>query len=132
MGSAPANAWTISLDALRRICPSEVSDCERIFSEHGYDWGSFALALEKDDFENVNDEILCEPWESLQAAFKTATAVGDFALELEIGYYSADDGDRYDDLEEGVYFTVEGVTMLTPAGQKFQADLQEKSWTVYG
>lgn len=133
MGYAPAHAWTISPDALRRICPSEVGTCERIFDDHGYDWDRFALALDKNDFEDVDDSaVLCGPWEVLQAAFQTATAVGDSALELGIGYYSADEGDRYDDLEEGVYFRVEGVTMPTPAGEKFKEDLQEKSWTVFG
>jgi hypothetical protein len=133
MGHAPAHAWTISLDGLRRICPSEAAACEKVFDEHGYDWDSFALALDKDDFEDVDDpEVLAGHWEALQAAFKIATTVGQSALELGIGHYSAEDGDRYDNLEEGAYFTVEGVTMLTPAGEKFREDLQEESWTVFG
>jgi hypothetical protein len=51
---------------------------------------------------------------------------------LGIGYYSSDDGDRYDDLENGCYFSVEGVTQFTPAGKKFKERLAEKSWTIFG
>jgi hypothetical protein len=53
-------------------------------------------------------------------------------LELAIGHYSDDDGDRYDDLIHGHYFIVEKVTQLTPAGEKFKEYLSEKSWTVFG
>ncbi len=133
MGAAPAHAWTISLDDLRCICPKEVVACERVFEEHGYDWNSFALALDTDHFEGVADpKMLREPWESLRAEFKIATTVGGFALALGIGHYCAEDGDRYDDLEEGAYFTVDGVTMFTPAAEKFKDFLKEKSWTVFG
>ena len=128
MGAAPAHAWTISLDSLRRICPNDVAACEKVFAEHGYDWNSFALALDKNDLGDVDDtETLCGPWESLQAAFKTATAVGASALELGIGYYNAEDGDLYDELDEGAYFTVEGVTMLTPAGEKLRNTSKRKA-----
>ncbi len=129
MGSAPCHAWTISLDGLKAICPKEVELCEAALEALDDDWNSFALAMEQ---EEQLDDATDDAWEKLQAAFKEATRVGNSCLELGIGYYSADDGDRYDDLEPGYYFTVDNMTQLTPAGEKFKAYMEEKSWTVFG
>jgi hypothetical protein len=131
MGTAPCHAWTISLDKLKTICPNEVAAIEFAFNDRGSNWDSFALEMEqeigKEDFKSLHVK-----WEMLQKAFEIATKVGESHLELAIGYYNDDDGDRYDDLEQGCYFTVEGVTQLTPAGEKFKECLQEQSWTVFG
>lgn len=128
MGSIPCHAWTISLDGLKAICPQEVEACEAALAAMGQDWDAFALSMTSD--EDV--EPMEEPWEQLQATFRKATRVGECCLELDIGHYSSDDGDRYDDLEDGCYFTVEGMTQLSPAGKRFKDHLEERSWTVYG
>lgn len=131
MGSIPCHAWTIGLDGLKAICPHEVEACETILEALGHSWDSFALAVEKEESLD-EDEQVENAWEKLQAAFSKATNVGQSHLELGIGHYSTDDGDRYDDLEQGCYFTVDNVTQFTPAGEKFNAHLEEKSWTVFG
>ncbi len=130
MGSAPCHAWTISLDGLKAICPEEVKACETVLEQSGCDWDSFALAVEQEELDDHSEII--NAWEKLQAAFSKATKVGKSHLELGIGHYASDDGDRYDDLEQGCYFTVDNVTQFTSAGKKFHAHLEERSWTVFG
>ncbi len=136
MGSAPCNAWIITLDGLKAICPQEVEACEAAFKAQDCDWDAFALGMEKEQFddlpEDTDPEAMIEAWERLQIAFKRNTKVGKSHLELGIGHYSSDDGDRYDEMEQGCYFTADGVTQLTPAGKKFRAHLELKSWTVFG
>jgi hypothetical protein len=136
MGTAPCHAWTISLDGLKAICPQEVEACEAAFKTLGCDWDSFALGMEQEQFddlpENADAEEMVRAWERLQAAFKKKTTVGKSQLELGIGHYSSDDGDRYDEIEQGCYFTVDDVTQFTPAGEKFRDHLEQKSWTVFG
>jgi hypothetical protein len=131
MGAAPCHAWTITLDGLKAICPQEVEACENAFKDHGLDWNSFALKNEQGIWKEDPKDLL-KQWEALQKAFEMATKVGESHLELGIGYYNDDDGDRYDDLEQGCYFTIENVTQLTPAGEKFKEYLEENSWTVFG
>jgi hypothetical protein len=136
MGSIPCNAWTITLAGLKAICPGEVEACEMAFQRHGYNWDSFARAMHHEEFDDIPDDAdpqdMVNAWETLQAAFKKVTAVGASCLELGIGHYCRDDGDRYDELEEGCYFTVDGVVQLTPAGERFKEHLEVKSWTVFG
>jgi len=129
MGTAPCHAWTISLDVLKKICPTEVDACETVFNALGIDWAAFALGMTNDDHTAEN---MVTAWEGLQDAFKEKTEVGTSNLELGIGHYSRDDGDRYDDLEDGCYFTVDNVTQFSPAGEKFREQLENKSWTVFG
>ena len=136
MGTAPCHAWTISLDGLRAICPKQVEACEIVFNALDCDWDAFALGMEQEQFddlpENANPENMVKAWERLQSAFKNKTTVGKSCLEVSIGHYSSDDGDRYDEMGEGCYFTVDDVTQFTPAGEKFRVHLEEKSWTVFG
>jgi len=130
-GTVPCHAWTITLDGLKAICPKEVQTCETAFKDKGFDWDSFALEM-KQEIGKGEFNYLLKKWEQLQKVFEIATKVGESHLELGIGYYSDDDGDLYDDLEHGCYFTVDDVTQLTPAGEKFKEYLKEKSWTVFG
>jgi len=136
MGSAPCHAWTISLDGLKVICPQEVEVCEAAFKALSCDWDKFALGMAQEQFEDLPEtadpETMVNLWEGLQAAFKRKTTVGKSHLELGIGHYSSDDGDRYDEIEQGCYFTVDDVTQFTPAGEKFRVHLEQKSWTVFG
>lgn len=131
MGSIPCHAYTISLDNLRAFCPDEVAECETLFGPAGETWDTFARSAEFDEYSEAAPIMVA--WKALQAAFArmSQTTVSSH-LELGIGYYSEDDGDRYDDLEPGVYFSVDGMTQLTPAGKQFKDVVKEQSWTVYG
>jgi hypothetical protein len=130
MGSAPCHAWTISLDGLKAICPKEVKAFETVLKQHDSNWDSFALAIDQEELDDHSE--LANAWINLQRAFAKATKVGKSHLELGIGHYSSDNGDQYDDLEQGCYLTVDNVTQLTAAGKKFSAQLEQKSWTVFG
>ncbi len=133
MGSVPCHAWTISLDGLKAICPKEVKAFETVLEQCGDDWDSFALGMEQVQFDDdAESEEMVNAWKKLQAAFSRATKVGTSHLELGIGHYSSDDGDRYDDLEQGCYFSVDNVTQFTPAGEKSTPTFEERSWTVFG
>ena len=81
--------------------------------------------------EDADPEKMVKAWGKLRAAFKRNTKVGKSHLELGIGHYSSDDGDRYDEIGQGCYFTVDDVIQFTPAGEKFRVHLEEKSWTVF-
>lgn len=133
MGTAACTGWIISLDAIRELCPNEVKGCEDTFvscsnDECEMDWNSFANDLEMEAAEG-NPLLM---WEILQKAFAETTKTGDRHLELNIGYYYDDEGDRYDELEGGAYFYVDGMTQLTSAGERFKDKIEKKSWTVYG
>ncbi len=135
MGTAPNHAWIISMDGLKTICPQEVKACDTALKALDCDWDKFALGMEKEDFDlpdGTDPENMVKAWEKLQAAFKMNTTVGKSHLELGIGHYSGDDGDRYDEIGQGCYFTVDNVTQFTPASEKFRVHLEEKSWTVFG
>jgi hypothetical protein len=130
MGSVPCHAWTISLDRLKAICPKGVKAFETVLEQHDSNWDSFALEVNQEELDDHSK--LAQAWSKLQTAFSKATKVGKSYLELDIGHYSSDDGDQYDDLEQGCYFTVDNVTQLTAAGKKFSAHLEQKNWTVFG
>ena len=73
-------------------------------------------------FQAYEDQAVQEisaAFEALQAAFAKATAVGTSHLDLAIGYHGEDDGDRYDDVR-GVFWAVDGMQQLSPAGEKFK------------
>lgn len=128
MGQSPCHAWIISLEGLKAICPKAVEVFEADLTELGFTWDSFAQDCE---MEEAPDYLLAQ-WEVLQKTFAAATIVDNSHLELGISFYDREKGDLYDELESGCYFTVEGVTQFTDAGQKFKEHLQEQSWTVFG
>ena len=68
MGSAPCHAWTISLNGLKAICPEEVKACEAVLEQCGYDWDSFALAMEQEQFDDAfrNGQCLGEAANGVQ------------------------------------------------------------------
>ena len=135
MGSAPAHAWVISKDNLRALLPAYVA-FEALLSLHDKTVDDYALSISKDelleDVSEEDNEAIDKAWGEVEAAFKTATTVGESSLELDIGYYNREEGDLYDDLEDGAYFTVDNVLDFTPAGNKFKDKLENASWTIYG
>ena len=131
MGSAPCHAWTISLDGLKAICPEEVKACEAMLEQSGYDWDSFALAVEQEQFDDAdseNGQCLGEAASGIQQGdqgWQVPSGIGHRPLlqrrRRPIRRFGA-----------GCYFTVDNVTQFTAAGEKFHAHLEEKSWTVFG
>jgi len=135
MGTAPAHAWVISLETLRGMLPVQVKGVEDSFLTVELDWDEFARAIDHDltlSFDNEKATVVLAAWEQLQAAFAHATMTGSAGLTLEIGWYDREQGDRYDELENGAYFYVDGMTCLSPAGERFKNKIEEKTWTVFG
>ena len=53
-------------------------------------------------------------------------------LILGINYHDKEgDGDQYDEVD-GVFFTVDGVYGLTPAGKKFNESIDRRYYTQFG
>ena len=132
MGSAPAHATVISWDNLKKLCPKECEALEKALDATD-EWtlDGFAQSAVSGDIEEVPNEIY-QCWDNLLDAFTNTTATPDSELFLSIGYYDREQGDRYDDLQEGAFFMVDGVWVKTPAAEKLGDMLEEKSWTVFG
>ena len=81
-----------------------------------------------DDLERygVNSDILSK-YRKLQKAFKKATK-----LSLQLNFHNADEsGSRYDDVN-GVFWSVDGMYALTPAGKKYQKKVNRAFFTTFG
>ena len=85
-----------------------------------------------DAYEAKGVQEVAQALEALKAAFARATAVGDSHLELSIGYHdAAQDGDRYDEVN-GVFWAVDGLYQLSPAGRKFGTKVRRKFFVTFG
>lgn len=73
-----------------------------------------------------------QAWFELRFTFAKATAVNiSSCLELDIGYHSEEDGDRYDEVSDAYYY-VSGVHELTLAGKKFKEHIERKFYVSFG
>lgn len=121
MGTYGCHGYVISLEELTKLCPETVKQVEAYPDFNG--WGSVA--------ENVEDNPaeLANLVDALIEDFNKKTG-----LELSIDYYDTVTAERYDvvDHSDGCVFTVQGMTMLTPAGEKFKHIINEQSWTGWG
>lgn len=83
------------------------------------------------DLEHTDNDEVLNAVNKLLSDFQSAFEA-DTGLTVYPFYYDEDDGDRYDDLEDGLYWSVSGVYQLTPAAEKFKDHIQDVQWTVYG
>jgi len=133
MGTAPCSGWIISEENIAKIVPKEWAAFQETVMKANenldFDFDSFAQG---DDSQEGNAEVQAA-LTTLVSAFEQATittqAVG---LELSCFHYDRENGDRYDELEDGVNWSVEGMTQLTPSGEKFKDVIEQKGWTQYG
>jgi hypothetical protein len=135
MGSVPCHAWTISSEKLREIVPAAWAGLYRQLEVAGITLDQLALArdqeIEVSESDSANDAI-AHDLQVLLDAFREATRIGESFLELELHYYDAESGDRYDELESGANWLVAGVQQLTPAGVRHREVVEWKGWTVFG
>jgi hypothetical protein len=115
------------------VCSSDLEFDEFItaLDENNIDLEAFAASTEEADLETNSSctkeqaQAVTEVFGKLAEAFNKATG----GLELGLQFHEADDrGDEVD----GVFWTVEGVYVLSTAGKIHQDKIQRKSWTVYG
>ena len=123
MGASACYGWIISYDDLKKICPKEVGLVES--DEEFEDWGEVSRGFE---FNELPDSIK-KSVEDLVGKFGINTN-----LTLGLGFYDAEGGDRYDqvDSHEGCVFFVDGMVSLTPAGEKLKDVVRERLWTQFG
>jgi hypothetical protein len=123
MGASACYGWVIGYNDLKKICPKEVDLVES--DKEFEDWGEVSRGFE---FDELADSIK-KSVEDLVGKFGINTN-----LTLGLGFYDAEGGDRYDqvDSHEGCVFFVDGMVSLTPAGEKFKDVVRERLWTQYG
>ena len=147
-------ADVIEFDDVKAMCPAEADTLERALKNYGVDMETLAQVFrweepELDDLQMAVDEAaqdvtdldaheangvqeITEAFKALQAAFAKATAVGDSHLDLSISYHDAEDeGDRYDEVD-GVFWAVDGLYQLSPAGQKFGDKVERQFFVTFG
>ena len=126
MGTAAAYADVIGEDAIKKFCPKEWAALQEEIAEID-NWEEIAR-----DFgfsvESGSAEIN-EAYYNLRDKFEKKTG-----LVLNVDYHNReDDGDRYDsELVDGVYWTVEGMYQLTPAGKKMKRYVSRELFTTFG
>jgi hypothetical protein len=148
MSSFGCNGWVISYEELKKICPKEINDIESDIYFNKIGWGDLARSISfKDKYygidyivysfdEEVSDEkveLIYENYvslvENLCKSFNEKTD-----LRLEFDYYNDEEGGRYDTVEnkDGCVFSVGGMTILSPAGEKLKDIVQFSNWTQFG
>jgi hypothetical protein len=123
MGASACYGWVISYDDLKKICLKEIDNIE--VSEEFEDWGEVSRGFEFNELPVGMQKSV----EDLIGQFFSNTN-----LTLNLGFYNADDGDRYDqvDSHESCVFFVDGMVSRTPAGEKLKDVVRERLWTQYG
>ena len=152
-GSFAVSSFVIGYDDLKKIVPEQIAaiENEKFFSDIG--WGVIGQWLGWDDIAYLEDSILdnCydeshddeynqkvaeeisqvydKHFQELKDSFNKKTG-----LTLYFDSYDEDSGDRYDNPndKDGCIFCVDGMMVLSPAGEKFKDIVTERRWTQYG
>ena len=131
MGAIPCHGQTTTLGKLRKLMPTELAECEKVLAtimdentEEPMNWNSVCLMV---DYQQNLPPLVDDAIKLLQEQFQVATG-----LTLSFGMYHNEDGDRYDDLEDGPLFFVGGVYVQSEAAIANKDLWEDVSWTVYG
>jgi hypothetical protein len=140
MGFAAACADVFPTDEVRELCPDEYAAlvvAARIAvdgEDEGDDSEADAFYLQRaagdlqyEGGERNVSEGVGEAWRVLCAKFEAATG-----LELSIGFHdSENDGSTYDEVE-GLYFAVDGMYQLSPAGERWKDVVERRHFVNFG
>ena len=129
MGTVPCRGFIMPWDEIVKICPVQTKLLESALESAEMSLDEFGQEAQ---FSDLEDSFVKEAWQALCDNFERNTKVGKSCLTLSVGYYDEESGDRYDDLEGGVYFEVSGAEIISPAGEKFKDKYKLSAWTVYG
>ena len=133
MSTYPCMADTVDDDFIKEICPNEYTALIEVLKkyERGLDdlgdagvAGDMEAGLEEMGLEDTESGPICDAYVELCDAFKKIT---DLVLDLQ--FHNAED--RGDDVD-GYFWAVEGVYVLSPAGEKYKDKIERKGWTVWG
>ena len=153
MGSYAVGSFVIGYDDLKKIVPAQIESIENEKFFKAIGWGVIGQWLGWDDIAMIEDAIWDNCYDedqdddynqkvavetsrlyvnhinNLQSAFNEKTG-----LTLYFDHYDEDGGDRYDNPndKDGCIFCVDGMMVLSPAGEKFKDIVTERRWTQYG
>lgn len=153
MGTFAVSSFVIGYDDLKKICPEEIAtiENEKFFGDIG--WGVIGQWLGWDDIAYLEDAILDNCYDESrddeynQKMAEEISQVYDkhiselknifnqkTGLTLYFDSYDEDSGDRYDNPndKDGCIFCVDGMMVLSPAGEKYKDIVTERRWTQYG
>lgn len=123
---------------------SYILDKKALVAKVPLEYEGFLKALEE---EEISFDDFCREWYGgdtvfgisadaysiLSTAFEKATTHGQYKMQLDLIYYSSEDGDRYDDIaEDGGYFCVFGSRIASPAAEGIEEYISLQQWVVFG
>jgi len=139
MGFAAAYADVFPTDKVEELCPDEYAGLLRAAAENldgeldedtsAEDTLRFAVTeyLQFEGGETDAPEAIQQAWRALCAKFEAVTG-----LTLAVGYHDSEDaGSRYDEVG-GLYFAVDGMYQLSPAGERWRDVVQRKQFVTFG
>ena len=133
-GVVPFHAWIISPEKLQLLLPAAWAELQHTLSRYEVTLDELARAIEQEEQIGKSADAsqdIQEALHELYEQFITATTVGESFLDLELIHYDPETGDSYDQLEPGANWLVGGVREFSPAGRKFQNDVEWKGWITY-
>ena len=138
MGFAAAYADVFPTDKVEELCPDEYAGLLRAAAENfdgeldeettADDTLRFAVTeyLQFEGGETDAPEAMREAWRALCAKFEEVTG-----LTLAVGWHDEDGGDRYDEIS-GLYFAVDGMYQLSPAGERWKDVVERRQFVTFG
>ena len=125
MGHGANYADTVDSSFFMQHCLDEWHALDDLRRECNLDWQELHVIV-RDGFELAADAKFKEAYENLEAACEAETGV-----VPHLGYHSVDDeGDCYDEID-GEYWHMEGVWQKTPAGEKYEKDIERKFFVTF-
>jgi len=124
MGYGAAFAETIEEDSIKKFVKKEFETFMGCAEDCKLDLEDFARNIDYD--REDCDKDLLKAYDNLCNAFKKKTG-----LYLNVAFHSPDDGDSYDEVS-GIYWNVDGMYQLTPAGKKMEKCVNRKFFVTFG
>ena len=131
MGTSACYADVIDVKEVKKIVPIAFRNFLKVLKQQQVSLEKFAAAMNCEECENEKN---LDAWMFLSNAFERATMPDHKTqgLTLRIGYHDkSENGDHYDEVD-GVFFHVDGVYELTPAGKKFDKVINRRYYTEFG
>jgi len=125
MGYAGAYADVIEDTSIKKLCKNEFEIFMGCIDSGEINLEEFARNAEFNLKDYSKD--LVKAYMNLCLAFEKATG-----LTLGLAYHDSEsEGDRYDDVD-GIYWHVDGMYQLTPAGKKMKKYIKRKNFVQFG
>ena len=127
MGCAAASADVVKEDAIKKFCPKEFKAFQDVIDNTSCTMEDVARAGQFDSIESDCTKEIADAYGNLCEAFEKKTG-----LKLFINYHDSDnEGDRYDDVS-GLFWSVENMYQLSPAGKKMKKYVEHKTFVQFG